>query len=251
MNGVKFYGFSTLLMYIHWIRFILFGYASLFTMGQIFYGNIVFSAICGLTVFLFLDKYKNYLSKKRARALRYQFGDFLYSLSASIATGRQLASALQEAYINLGYVYKANTPMIIELKYMIKCIAENRESEELLLTGFAQRSGVEDIRNFVSVYLTCRTTGGDINQVISNASEILMQKISIDREIRVMISQKQFEGKIISAMPIIIIMLLNIASPEYLESLYCTLPGRLIMTVALVGILSAYVLTEKITNIEG
>jgi tight adherence protein B len=251
MNSFKYFKFQELRTHIHWFRFIIFGYASIFAVGQIFYGNIGFSAICGLTVFLFLEKYRNYLNRKRAHALRYQFSDLLYSLSASFATGRQLSSALQDAYTNLGYVYKANAPMIIELKYMIKSIAENRDSEEMILTGFAQRSGVEDIRNFVSVYLTCRATGGDINQVIANASEILMQKISIEREIRVMTSQKQFEGKIISSMPILIIMFLNIASPGYLEKLYCTLPGRLVMTVALVGILTAYVLTEKITNIEG
>lgn len=235
----------------HWIRFILIGYALLFATGQIFYGNIGFSSICGLTVFLLVDQYKTYLNKKRIGILRNQFGDLLFSLSASVATGRQLASALQDAYVNLGYVYKSNTPMMEELKYMTKSIAENHDSEETLLIGFAQRSGVEDIRNFVDVYLSCRVTGGDINQVISNASEILMQKMSIERDIKVMTSQKQFEGKIISAMPVLVILFLNIASPGYLENLYCTLEGRFIMTVALVGIIAAFILTEKITNIEG
>ncbi len=237
--------------YAKWFRFILVGYVTLFAVGQVFYGSIGFSAICGLSIVLFIEQYKNYLVTKRIRALRKQFGDLLYSLSASVATGRQLSSALQEAYINLSYVYKPNTPMLVELKYLTKSFLENRDSEETLLTGFAQRSGVEDIRNFVNVYLSCRETGGDINQVIANASEILMQKMTIEREISVMTSQKKFEGKIISAMPVLIIMFLNLASPGYLENLYCTLFGRLVMTAALVGIFTAYKLTEKITNIEG
>ena len=236
---------------LHWLWFVLAGYISLFAVGQVFYGSIGFSIIFGFLVFLLLEQYKNYLQTKRTHILRNQFGDLLYSLSASIATGRQLTTALQEAYTNLSYVYKPNSPMMVELKYLNKSIAENRDSEEMLLTGFAQRSGVEDIRNFVNVYLSCRETGGDMNQVISNASEILMQKMSIERDLRVMISQKKFEGKIISAMPVLIIMFLNIASPGYLENLYCTLQGRLVMTVALIGILTAYKLTEKITNIEG
>lgn len=238
-------------LHAHWIRFILTGYTLIFVIGQIFYGNIGFSAVCGLTVFLLIDQYKKYLHKRRTAILRNQFGDLLFSLSASVATGRQLASALQDAYVNLGYVYKSNTPMMEELKYMTKSIAENRDSEETLLIGFAQRSQVEDIRNFVDVYLSCRVTGGDINQVIANASEILMQKMSIERDIKVMTSQKQFEGKIISAMPVLVILFLNIASPGYLENLYCTLEGRFIMTIALAGIVTAFVLTEKITNIEG
>lgn len=242
---------KTIFRYAHWLRFFTAGYAILFAVGQIFYGNLGFSIVCGLTVILFIDKYKQYLEKKRIRILRNQFRDLLYSLSASVATGRQLPSALQEAYINLGYVYNQNTPMMEELKYLTKSIVENRVSEEELLTGFAQRSGVEDIRNFVDVYLSCRVTGGDINQVISNASEILMSKMSIERDIKVMTSQKQFEGKIISAMPVLVILFLNLASPGYLETLYCTMAGRLIMTVALAGIFTAYLLTEKITNIEG
>jgi tight adherence protein B len=243
--------FQALRTYTSWFQFLLVGYASIFAVGQIFYGSIGFSAVCGLSVILLTEQYKKYLDTKRTRLLRNQFGDLLYSLSASVATGRQLSSALQEAYLNMGYVYKDNTPMMIELKYMVKSIAENQESEETILSGFAQRSGVEDIRNFVSVYLTCRSTGSDINQVILNASEILLQKMSIEREIRVMTSQKQFEGKIISAMPVVIILFLNITSPGYLENLYCTVMGRLVMTVALAGILTAYVLTEKIMNIEG
>lgn len=237
--------------YKNWLQFVLIGYASLFIVGQIFYGSIGFSAICGLSVFLFLDQYKSYLNTKKIRVMRNQFGDLLYSLSASVATGRQLSSALKEAHTNLSYVYKSNTPLMIELKYLTRSIAENRNSEEMLLSEFAKRSGVEDIRNFVNVYLSCRETGGDMNQVIANASEILMQKMSIEREIRVMTSQKKFEGKIISAMPVLIIMFLNLASPGYLENLYCTISGRLVMTVALIGILTAYKLTEKITNIEG
>jgi tight adherence protein B len=236
---------------IHWLWFVLLGYASLFMIGQIFYGSIGFSIVCGFLVFLLFEQYKNHLQKQRTHLLRNQFSDLLYSLSASVATGRQLTIALQDAYTNLGYVYKPNTPMMMELRYLNKSIAENRDSEELLLAGFAKRSGVEEIRNFVNVYLSCRETGGDINQVILNASEILMQKMSIERDLRVMISQKKFEGKIISTMPVLIIMFLNIASPGYLENLYCTLQGRLVMTVALIGILTAYKLTEKITNIEG
>lgn len=251
MRIFNFFKSEELLRNTHWFWFILVGYGSIFAVGQIFYGSIGFSAICGLLVFLLIEQYKKHLNTKRTRVLRNQFSDLLYSLSASVATGRQLASALQEAYVNLGYVYKPTTPMMIELKYMTKCIAENRDSEESILTEFAQRSGVDDILNFVNVYLSCRETGGDLNQVIANASEILMQKMFIEREIRVMTSQKQFEGKIISAMPVLIIMFLNIASPGYLENLYSTLSGRLVMTIALAGILTAYKLTEKITNIEG
>lgn len=234
-----------------WIRFFLVGYGCLFAIGQIFYGNLVFSAIFGLSIVLLSERFQNHLVSMRARELRRQFSDLLYSLSASVAIGRQLPTAIMEANVNLGFIYQADTPMMVELRYMSKCFAENCENEERILSEFAERSNVEDIRNFVEVYLTCRVTGGDLQTVITNASHILMEKMAIERDIRVMISQKKFEGKIISIMPILIIVSLNLTSPGYLENLYHTLAGRMVMTVALLGIVAAYVMTEKISNIEG
>jgi tight adherence protein B len=234
-----------------WLAFYLVGYAGFFTVGQIFYGNLIFSSIFGLIIILLSERHKRFLEQKRKNQMRQQFSDLLHSLAASVATGRQLPTAIQEAHENLGFIYHENTPMMVELKLMTKSFAENRDSEEHILSAFADRSKVEEIENFVEVCLTCRVTGGDLHQVIMNASYILMEKISIEREIRVMISQKKFEGKIISIMPILVISSLNLTSPGYLDNLYHTLAGRMVMTVALLGMFAAYVLTEKITNIEG
>ena len=63
-------------------------------------------------------------------------------------------------------------------------------------------------------------------------------------------SQKRFEGNIITAMPLIVIMFLNVFSPDYLEPLYKTLSGRLIMTAALAGLVAAHFMTRRITKIE-
>ena len=86
--------------------------------------------------------------------------------------------------------------------------------------------------------------------VLKNTIEIIMDKITIEREIRTLTSQKRFEGNIITAMPLIVIMFLNIFSPDYLEPLYKTTAGRLIMTLALAGLVTAHFITRKITRIE-
>ena len=65
-----------------------------------------------------------------------------------------------------------------------------------------------------------------------------------------MTAQKKFEGKIISVMPLIVILFLNVFSPDYLEPLYTTLAGRMIMTIAIAGLGAAFYLTERLTDIE-
>ena len=78
----------------------------------------------------------------------------------------------------------------------------------------------------------------------------MTDKITIEREIKTLTAQKRFEGKIISLMPIIIILFLNIVSPAYVAGLYTTLTGRIVMTAALVGIVYAYQMIAKLTRIE-
>ena len=51
-------------------------------------------------------------------------------------------------------------------------------------------------------------------------------------------------------MPVVIIIFLRLMSPDYLAIMYETLMGRLMMTVALVTTAAAYVLIERITDIE-
>ncbi len=63
-------------------------------------------------------------------------------------------------------------------------------------------------------------------------------------------AQKQLEGRIISAMPLLVIMGLNVFAPDYLTVLYTTLAGRLIMTAALGGILAAFLISQKLLDIS-
>ena len=211
---------------------------------------MICSAAGGFVPVVFLNYYGNHLAEKRKLFLTAQFKDLLYSLSASIAASRQISEALEGGLENLRLIYAENTPMIMELKHMVKGISENRESDIRLLIDFAERSHCEDIHNFVQVYMTCRTTGGNLEKVLKNTTEILVDKINIEREIKTLTAQKKFEGKIISAMPLIVILFLNIFSPEYLIPLYTTISGRIIMSIALIGIGAACLITEKLTNIE-
>lgn len=231
-------------------NFFITGYVGSFAVLFLFYHSLLFSLAGGFIPCLFLEKYQEYLAGKRRALLTTQFKDLLYSLSASIAVNQQIGEALKDGLENLSLIYAEDTPMVRELKHMVKSISENRESDIRLLLDFAERSHCEDISNFAQVYDACVTTGGDMEKVLKNTTEILVDKMNIEREIKTMTAQKKFEGKIISAMPLIVILFLNVFSPDYLEPLYTTLAGRLIMTAAIGGIGFAFYLTERLTDIE-
>lgn len=231
-------------------NFLIIGYVGVFTVLYLFYHSIVFSMAGGLLSHLFLRKYSWLLGERRRALLTTQFKDLLYSLSASIAANLRISEALEDGMEHLRVLYGDDALMVAELKHMVKGISENRESDIRLLLDFAERSGCEDIDNFVQVYMTCRTMGGDLEKVLKSTTDILVDKMNIDREIKTLTAQKKFEGKIISTMPLIVVLFLNVFSPDYLMPLYTTAAGRLIMTMALAGIAAAFYMMERLTNIN-
>jgi len=220
-----------------------------FVVSYVFYDNIVVSILLSL-IFAFIMKkyYIYYLKNKRKEFLKNQFIELLQSLSASISAGRQMGEALEEGLAAIRSSYSSDSPLVIELEYMVMSIKESREEEEQLLKNFAKRVKVRDISSFVEVYAICKETGGDMEKAIVKTSQIIMEKLSIEKEMRVLSAQKKFEGKLISIMPILVIIFLRMTSPSYLDPLYSTLAGRIIMSFSLIGMGYAYYLTEKITK---
>jgi len=232
------------------LKFLVLCGLTLMAVSYLFYHSILLSLLFSGLAYPCLRPYRTYLADKRRKELKEQFRDVLYSVSASISAGRQLPEALHEAEENMKLIYKEDSMIVSELAAMVKRLYEYRESEEEILKDFADRTRIEDIRDFVDIYLTCRKTGGDLIKILTKASEVIMDKISIEREIRAVTVQKQFEAKILTGIPFLVILFLQVVSPEYLSPMYEGLYGRVLMTAALFGIGIAYLWSIRLTKID-
>lgn len=216
----------------------------------LFYHSLFLSLIGGLIVLKARKYYEKLMAAKQIATLNTQFKDLLYSLSASVASGRQMSEALIEACENLSIMYSKEDLIMRELLHIKSSILRNNESDRVLLVDFARRSHSEDINNFVRVYATCRNLGGDLEQIISRTSEILTDKMNIQREIETITAQKKFEGRLIALMPLAMLLILNLLSPAYIAPLYSCFLGRLIMTASLGALLGSALLMERISRVE-
>ena len=133
---------------------------------------------------------------------------------------------------------------------MTRKIKEASVSEVALWEDLALRSGLEDIDDFAAVFSACRDSGGNIVSAVDRAAGIIVDKINIENEMRTLFSQKKSEGRMVGIMPIVMISFLRITSPGYLEVMYSTLIGRILMTISIIGEIYAILLIEKITKIE-
>lgn len=222
-----------------------------FFVGYIFYHSLLISILLCPLGFIYPRFKTKSIIQKRKEELNLQFKDLLYALSASMASGKPIEMAFRDAAKDLKVLYPNPEANIHREVESILNKLDLNETMESVLWDFAKRAHVEDIRNFVEVFCTCKRSGGNIIEIIQNTSRIIGYKIEAKEEIHTLVSAKRFEQKVLNAMPILMLILLSISAEDYISPIFTTVLGRIVVTIAILLLLGAFFLSKKIMEIEG
>ena len=121
---------------------------------------------------------------------------------------------------------------------------------EELIDNLAKRSGAEEIEMFSDVCKSAKRNGGNIAEVLTDTAERIRESICVDAEIDNLMAEKKLEFRIMSVMPFVILIYINITSAGYFDVLYEGIFGRVFMTVALLIFAGALILGRKIMRIN-
>ncbi|MBQ8827765.1 MAG: type II secretion system F family protein, partial [Clostridia bacterium] len=123
------------------------------------------------------------------------------------------------------------------------------ESVTSAFSKFAERSASSDIKIFSLALCEMSSAGGNVSELIKNASSALRLKKEMADEIRVILASPEYNHYVITVMPCIIVYLMKLISPEYIASIY-TGEGRIVAVVSSVMIAVAWFLGKSISNIK-
>ena len=232
------------------ITWSLLAMAFLFGIGFIFYRSVIISLIFSLVGLFYPKLKKKDIIHERKNKLLLQFKEALYALSSSLGAGKSVPIAFKDTYSDLKLLFDDNKDKFIlnELQYIIRRIDRNETIEEAL-EDFARRSSLEDIETFADIFTSCTRTGGNLKEIIKNSSEMIGDKIEIKQEIEILVSGKKFEGKILSFVPIGLVLFLQLTAPEFMDPIF-TGVGRVVSTIALILIGIGNMWSNKIMKIE-
>lgn len=222
----------------------------IFIVGMIFYQRPILALILSAASIKFPQIRTKQIIKKRKKELNTQFKDMLYALSSSMSAGRSLEMAFQDALRDLEVIYPdPETPIMQETTYILRCISTNMTVEDAI-SQFARRAHIEDIENFADVIRICKRSGGNLIEVIRSTSQMITDKIETKNEIETVITAKKFESRIMTCTPIVMVAVLSSSSPDYMEPVFTTVVGAIVMTVAIALFVVSFFIGEKIMNIE-
>lgn len=224
--------------------------ACLFGVGYVFYQNMIFAGILAVFGVFYPKMRKKTIKKARMNKLTLQFKDMLYSLSSAVGAGNSVESALAVTLEDMRQQYNDPNAFIIrELELMVARVQMNRTIEEVF-NDFAQRSGIEDIQTFASIFEISKRTGGNLVEIIRNTTQIIAEKIETKTELETMIAGQQMEQKVLMVMPIALVFFLTKSSGDFMAPIFETALGRVIATVCLAIMIAGTFWSKKIADIE-
>lgn len=218
--------------------------------SYLLYRNIFFAVV----ILPFSKKIKGFvtdsiISRRRKRYLA-EFKDFLFMASTAIGAGRSMKDAIAESIPSMRNIHGRRSILAGDLEKAYERMETGGENDVTVLRDMAELSGLEDVHDFVTVYSICKMTGASLITALNKAASVIMEKMSIDREIEELIRRKESEGMVIFVMPVLIILFLNLTAPDYIAPLYETVAGRVIMTAVCASIIGIYAMIQKIVSVE-
>ena len=218
-------------------------------MLYVFYDSFIPAPLLLPVWLIYMKDWMDDLSRKKEQELRQQFRDSIQSMSAALKAGYSVENAIREAGRDIAPVYPEETRIRKEFKRMERQMDMNMTVEDVL-RGFAERTGQEDIENFVNVFAAAKRSGGDSIAIIRDAVKIISGKIDTEKEIQTMLASKKMEFDIMCAVPFAIILYMKLTFGEFLNVLYGNMAGAAVMSICICVYMGAYVYGRKIIRIE-
>ena len=215
----------------------------------VFYGTFIIAPVFLPVWFLYMRDWIADTAEKKEQQFRMQFRDSIQEMSAVLKAGYSVENAIREVNRELIPLYDKDTRIRKEYNLMIHQIDMKMPAAEVL-EKFAERTGQEDVEDFVNVFAAAKKSGGDSITIIRNSVRIISGKIDTEKEIQTMIASKKLEFDIMCVVPFVIILYMKLTFGEFLSVLYGNAAGMIIMTVCLCVYLAAYRIGRKIIRIE-
>lgn len=218
-------------------------------LGQAFYGRFYYGFLFFPGLRWWLKKKQKEYGKKRQQQLLEEFKIVLEQVESSLKVGYSPENSWRESLHEIRILEEKEGVMEKELTFFCNQLDNGRTLEEILL-NFGERSKVKEIKEFASIFSMSVRGGGDLIKILENTVEILNKKMEVARDIGILIAGKKMESTIMSLMPAGMLLYINWGAKEFLQVLYQTLWGKMLMTLCLLFYLGTIFMSQKIIEIK-
>ena len=118
------------------------------------------------------------------------------------------------------------------------------------LMQMGSRIPSKDLQFLITAILVQKETGGDLTEILDRTTHVIRDRIRIQGEVRTHTAQGRMTGWILGLLPVIMLVLLNIASPGYSSVLFHDPTGQKLLYAGGVLIVLGGLVIRKIVDVQ-
>jgi tight adherence protein B len=183
------------------------------------------------------------MGKRRVAAFVSLFPEAIDLMVRALRSGLPISEAIIGAGREIG------DPVGAELGRVEAGLRMGRDLEKLLW-DIANRIDVPEFRFFIIALSVQRETGGNLAETLANLGDVLRRRRQMRAKVRAMSSETRMTTMILAGMPVLVIVLLMLSSPNYLVPLYSDVRGFLLDGLALVMLATGVGIMTKMARFE-
>jgi len=179
----------------------------------------------------------------RLHKMEGQLVELLQMLSSGLRAGFGLLQAMEAA------AEQIPAPLSVEIRRTLRDTAMGASVEQAL-QALNDRVGSPDFDIVITAILIQRSVGGNLAEILDNVAHTMRERERIKGEIRTLTSQQRLTGYVIGGIPIALLVIFYIISPDFTGLLFTDPLGRLMLMGAFISEVIGYLIIQKIVNIE-
>ncbi|RBP65996.1 tight adherence protein B [Alkalibaculum bacchi] len=119
-------------------------------------------------------------------------------------------------------------PLSDEFRKVLRDNSYGKPLEEAL-KEMSDRTDDEDLDMFITALIIQRQVGGNLANILDTISHTIRERVQIKGEVKSLTAQGRMSGIVVSVLPIALALGLSVISPGYLDSLFTTTIGKIMI----------------------
>ena len=214
-----------------------------YVLGRLIFGSPLIGVLFAIAGFFAPRIYVNIRKRRRLNAFNDQLGDTINLLANSLRSGFSIVQSMETVAEQLP------EPMSVEFHRVTQEIGLGLHYEQAL-NNMLRRVPSDDLDLMITAINIQGRVGGNLAEILDTIGHTIRERVRIKGEIRVLTAQQMISGYILTALPVILGLVLYLINKEYVGRMFRDPCGLIMIGVAVLMIITGFLIIRKIVDIE-
>lgn len=214
-----------------------------FVVGQVLLESIPLALLLAVVSPFVMKIYVSFMTNRRREKFENQMAETMTLFSSALKSGMNVPTALANV------AQEMEAPMGEELARIVN---ETRLGRDLIegMLDTAQRMDSKDFAWVSEAVAIQRESGGRLSEILDRVTETIAERNELRQKIQALAAEGKMSGYVLMALPIAVGAGYTVMNPAYMEPLYTTLTGKLILAASAVLYVLGYFWMSKVTKVK-